>query len=198
MEQVTKEIRDLFGSKVPTEEELSTIAVWANKALELQAEIEQAEAHLAELNKELAQIEERDLPKAMMTAGTMEFKLTNGGKITIKDVIQGGLTKDEEKRKFVFDWVIDNGGKENIKDHFEIDYTRGQYSYALAFRKLLQENQIHFNEFESIHVQTLWAFLREKMEEGVLPPFDKMGLRFFKKAVIKVPEKKEKKDADDG
>jgi hypothetical protein len=196
MDKTTEDVRDLFGFKVPTEEELSTIAVWANKALVLQAEIEQAEAHLAELNKELAQIEEKDLPTAMMKAGTMEFILTNGGKITIKDVIQGGLSKDEEKRKFIFDWVVDNGGQETIKDHFEIDYTRGQYTYALACRKLLQENQVQFDEFESIHTQTFWAFLREKLEDGVVPPFDKMGLRFFKKAVIKLPGKKRKDEEE--
>lgn len=181
-----EDVRDLFGFAAPTEGQLSTISTWASKALELQAQIEQVEAHLKELNKELAQIEEVDLPKAMMAAGSTEFKMVGGGKITISDIIQGGLTKDESKREFVLQWVVDNDGQEIIKRHFEIDYTRGQYSYAMALRKLLEDNQVHFDEFESIHAGTLKAFLMEKMRENTIPPFDKMGLRFFKKAIIKV------------
>jgi hypothetical protein len=195
--EITKEDRDLFGFAAPSEGQLSTISKWASKALELQAEIEEAEAHLKELNKELAKIEEIELPRAMLTAGTTEFTLTDGGKITISDVIQGGLTKDEEKREFTFQWFINNGGLENIKHHFEIDYTKGQYSYAMALRELLQENQVHFDEFESIHHSTMKAFLNEKLREfertGQVVPFDKMGLRYFKRADIK-PGRKDDTD----
>jgi hypothetical protein len=195
MVEVTQDVRDLFGFVAPSEGQLSTISTWASKALELKAEIEVVEAHLNELNKELAKIEERDLPTAMMAAGTMDFTLTNGGTITIKDVIQGGLHKDEDKREFTLQWFVDNGGLENIKRHFEIDYTRGQATYAEATRKLLQENQVHFDEFESIHAGTMKAFLMEKLKEfkktGESVPFDKMGLRFFKKAVIKQGENDE-------
>jgi len=183
--------RDLFGFVAPSQEQLTTISAWATKGLELAAEIEQAEAHLKELEKELVKIEEIELPKAMMAAGTKEFKLTNGGKITLSDIIQGGLSKEEEKREFTKQWFIDNGGQENIKDHFEIDFTKGNYSRAIALRKLLQEHQVHFDEFESIHSSTMKSFLLEKVrEEKGLPPFDKMGLRYLKKAYIK--KKKER------
>lgn len=183
---MAEDIRDVFGFQAPTTQQLSTISQWATKALELQAEIEQAEEHLKGLRKELAQIEEIDLPKAMMAAGSMEFTMTGGGKIEIKDVIQGGLSKDEDKREVTIQWFVDNGGIDNIKRHFEIDYTRGQASYAIACRQLLQENQVPFDEFESIHAGTMKAFLMEKVREGKdIPPFDRMGLRFFKKAVIK-------------
>jgi hypothetical protein len=186
MTDTQEDVRDLFGFVAPSEKQLSTISSWATKALELQKEIEQVEAHLKHLNKELAQIEEIDLPRAMMAAGSLEFKMTGGGKITIADVIQGGLTKDEDKREFTLQWFEDNGGKENIKDHFEIDFTKGQHTYATAFRQLLQEHQVHFDEFESIHHSTMKSFLMEKLREGKgVPPFDKMGLRYFKKAVIK-------------
>jgi hypothetical protein len=186
MTDTEEDVRDLFGFAAPSEGQLSTISKWAIKALELQAEIEQVEAHLKELNKELTQIEEVDLPRAMMTAGSTEFKMTDGGKITITDVVQGGLSKDDKTREFIMQWFTDNGGVENIKRHFEIDYTRGQSSYAKAFRELLQEHQIHFDEFESIHASTMHAFLKEKLREGKgAPPFDKMGLRYFKKAIIK-------------
>jgi hypothetical protein len=188
---MTEDIRDLFGFVAPTEGQLSTISAWATKALELQAEIEQAEEHLKQLKKELAQIEEIDLPRAMMAAGSTEFKMTGGGKITISDVIQGALSKDDDVREFTLQWFIDNGGQENIKDHFEIDYTKGQNTYAKAFRELLQEHQISFDEFESIHHSTLKAFLHEKLrEEKDVPPFDKMGIRYFKKAIIKQGKKK--------
>src|SRR5277367_5230793 len=183
MADESEEIKNLFGFVAPSQEQLSTISQWARQALELQSEIETIEAHLKQLNKELTKIEEIELPKAMMAAGTSDFTTTNGASITISDVIQGGFPKEEDKRSFIMQWFIDNGGKENIKDHFEIDYTKGQFEEALKVRHLLQEHKIHFDEFESIHHSTMKAFLNEKLREGkTVPPFDKMGLRFFKKA----------------
>src|SRR5271156_4556309 len=131
MPDESEEIKNLFGFVAPTTSQLSTISTWATKALELQAEIEVIEAHLKHLNKELAQIEEVDLPNALMAAGSSDFTTTNGGTIKLKDVIQGGLSKNDEQRKFTMDWVEDNGGKENIKDHFEIDFTKGDFSRAI-------------------------------------------------------------------
>ena len=180
---------DLFGFEAPSEDQLRNISVWATKAIELQAEIVQIEEYLKKLSADLAQIEEIDLPKALMAANMLEFKMVGGGSISIKDVIQGGLSKDEEQRNFTMDWVVDNKGKEIIKDHFELDFGRGSYEEIIMLRKLLTEYKFHYDEFESIHASTLKAFLNEKLREGTLPPFDKMGLRYFKKADIKVPKK---------
>jgi hypothetical protein len=181
----SEDVRDVFGFTAPSEHQLSTISTWASKALELKAEIETMEAHLKELGRELAQIEEVDLPRAMMAAGSTEFTTTRGDKIVIDDVIQGSLAKGEEKREYAIQWVAENEGKDLIKRHFEIDYTRGQVSQAESFRKILQSHQVHFDEFESIHTSTFKAFLFEKLRKGEVPPFDKMGFRFFKKANIK-------------
>jgi hypothetical protein len=181
----TDNVKDLFGFVAPSEEELSKISRWASKALELQAEIDIIETHLKQLNRELVQIVEVDLPSAMMAAGSTEFTMTSGNKIKIEDVLQGSLSKDENMREFTLQWFIDNGGQENIKDHFEIDYTKGQYERAKMLRELLQERQVHFDEFESIHHSTMKSFLHEKLREGTMPPFDKMGVRYFKRANIK-------------
>jgi hypothetical protein len=180
---------DLFGFEAPSAEQLSSISIWASKALALQAEIEIAEIHLKALQKDLAEIEEVELPKALLAANMLDFTLVGGGKISVKDVLQGGLAKDPEKREFTMNWVVEAGGEEIIKDHFEIDFTRGGYEQAVALRKLLAANKIHFDEFESIHGMTLQAFLREKLREGTMPPFDKIGIRYFKKAVIDLPKK---------
>jgi hypothetical protein len=178
-------VKDLFGFEAPSKDQLTNISAWASEALELKAQIEQVEAHLKGLNAELAELEEYKLPKAILEAGMLEFTMQNGGKITIQDVIQGGFPKDVVKREHLMNWVANEGGGENIKDHFEIHYTKGQYVYALALRKLLQENNVIFDEFENIHTSTLYAFLKEKIREGTMPPFDEFGLRYFKRAYIK-------------
>ena len=182
-------VEDLFGFEAPSEEQLKSISIWATKALELQSEIDNIQEYLKKIQHELAEIEERELPQALLQANMLEFRLVGGGKIAVRDVIQGGLHKDQEKREFTMQWVVDEGGQEIIKDHFEIDYTKGSYDEAVALRKLLADNKIHFDEFESIHGMTLQAFLREKLRQGTVPPFDKMGIRYFKKAEIKLPKK---------
>jgi hypothetical protein len=186
VDQISEDIvTDLFGFTAPTIEQLNNIAMWASEALRLKAEIEQAEAHLKGLNSDLADIEEKKLPNVLLEAGMLEFKMQDGSKITIADVIQGGFPKEVPKREFLFSWLTKEGGKENIKDHFEVHFTKGQYDDAVALRKLLQANNIIFDEFENVHTQTLYAFLREKIREGIMPPFEEFGLRYFKKANIK-------------
>jgi hypothetical protein len=186
MDQVPADLaQDMFGFTAPTQEQLQNIGLWATEALRLRAEIEQAEAHLKGLNSDLADIEERKLPEVLLAAGMLEFKMRDGSKITITDVIQGGFPKEIPTRERLFAWITKEGGKENIKDHFEVHFTKGQYDDAVALRKLLQEHNVIFDEFENIHTQTLYAFLREKIKEGTLPPFDEFGLRYFKKAYIK-------------
>lgn len=181
---------DLFGFVAPTESQLSNISKWASDALALHAEINEVESYLKQLNKDLAQIEEVNLPTAMLAAGTSNFTLTDGGKIEVHDVIQGSLAKDEEKREFALQWVAENNGLELIKRHFEVDYSRDQHERAMVLRKILQENKIHFDEFESIHTGTFKSFLAEKLRDKVMPPFEKMGFRYFKRATIK-PGKKD-------
>jgi hypothetical protein len=186
MDQVSEDdIKDLFGFTAPTEDQLRNIAMWASEGLRLNAEIEQAEAHLKGLKSELSDIEERKLPAVLLAAGMLEFTMTDGSKITIKDVIQGGFPKDIERRERLCDWVSREGGKENIKDHFELHFTKGQYEEAVALRNLLQSHNLIFDEFENIHTGTLYAFLKEKIREGVMPPFEDFGLNYFKKADIK-------------
>ena len=181
---------DLFGFEAPSEDQLKSISEWAGKAIELQAEIDIIEMHLKKVKKDLAEVEEVELPKALLAANMLEFTLVGGGKISIKDVLQGGLSKEPNIREFTMQWVVDQGGQETIKDHFEVDFTRGSYDQAVALRKLLADNKVHFDEFESIHGGTLQAFLREKLREGkIVPPFDRMGIRYFKRAQIDLPKK---------
>lgn len=194
-------VTDLFGFAAPSEGQLANISTFAKKALELKAQIEQAKEYLKQLEKELNIIETIDLAKIMKEAGMEEFTLTGGGKIKMKHVVGNGLSKVPEQRQATFDWVVEAGGAEIIKDHFEIDYTKGRYDEAIVFRKLLQANNISFDEFESIHVQTLWAFCREKLAEmdegkGEMPPFDEMGLYYAKHAEVSPPKEKKKKNED--
>jgi hypothetical protein len=159
--------------------------MYASEALELEERIFQTEEYLKNLKKDLADIEERRLPQIMLESGMLEFKMRDGSQISVGDVIQGGFPKDVPKREALFSWLIKEGGQENIKDHFELHFTKGQYEEAVKLRKLLQANNVIFDEFENVHTQTLYAFMREKIREGTLPPFDDFGLRYFKKANIK-------------
>jgi hypothetical protein len=186
MDQVPDDLaKDMFGFTAPTEDQLKNIAMYASEALELEERIFQTEEYLKNLKKDLADIEERRLPQIMLESGMLEFKMRDGSQISVGDVIQGGFPKDVPKREALFSWLIKEGGQENIKDHFELHFTKGQYEEAVKLRKLLQANNVIFDEFENVHTQTLYAFMREKIREGTLPPFDDFGLRYFKKANIK-------------
>ncbi len=178
--------QDLFNFVAPTKSALQNISTFASRALELQAQIEQAEAYLKGLKDELQLIEEGNLPSVMQECGLIEFKLSDGSKITIRPAFQGGIVKEDlDKRRVQIDWVAENGGKSLIKDSFDIVFSKNEYEQAQQVKKLLDLNAVPYKESETVHAASLGAFIKEKISNGEVVPLEELGWRYFQKATIK-------------
>ena len=177
---------DLFDFVAPTKSALQNISVFASRALELNAQIEQAEAFLKSLKDELQLIEEGNLPSVMQECGLIEFKMQDGSKITIRPAFQGGIVKEDlDKRRLQLDWVAESGGESLIKETFNIVFNKGESERAQEVKKLLELNSVPYKESETVHAALLGAFVKEKIANGEVVPLDELGWRYFQKATVK-------------
>jgi hypothetical protein len=191
MEQ--NEIDNLFGFTAPKPEQLQTISVFATRAIELKQTIAAAEQYLANLNAELEEIEEKKLPAALQAVGMRTFEMNDGSKIKIGPKFQGGVVeKDEEQRIKQLNWIIENGGQDLIKDEIKIKYGKSSFELAQKTKELLKENNIGFENKESVHAGSLGAWVKELIIDNgkVIPAEDlnALGWRFFYKANITLPK----------
>lgn len=165
---------------------LSNIAQLAMKQLTLEERIERGEALLKQLKEELRRVQENELPDAMAEAGMAEFKLTNGGKVTIKPFVNCVMRKDF-KREAV-DWLDSNGHGGLVKREISVTIPKGKKAEELRAKvsKALTDVGVPFEEEANVHPQTLSAWAREMTEDNRAIPEQLFSVYTGRKAVVKV------------
>lgn len=175
------------GIPVPKDESLATIAQLANEQMRLEDEVAEAEDRLKSLKEQLRSIERGKLPEALARFGLASFKLENGGEVSVKDDVYAGIT--EEHRPAALKWMEDTGHDDIIKNEVSLNFGKGQDQETQELVDILNERGYSFERKRSIHPQTLKAFVRHALEEGVAIPFDLFSVHVDKVAKIKVKKK---------
>ncbi len=167
----------------PTDDSLKVIADLANRQLDLEKEIEELETKLKEKNEQLTQVQERDLPEAMMECGISEFKLVDGSKVTVKPYYQASPPKDKYEEAMA--WLRNNGHGDLIKNDVTVSFGKGEDERACDFKDFLSKHGTSYTDKTGVHPQTFKAFVREQVETGKNLPFDLLGIYIGQKASIK-------------
>lgn len=118
-----------------------------------------------------------DLPRALMDAGASTLTTTDGAKVELKTAYDtkqltepAGLT-----------WVETHGGSALIKTSILVELDRGDLPAARELLELIRQSR-HANKLrtlaltESVHPQTLGAFVRRRVEAGDDPPLETLGV----------------------
>lgn len=140
--------------------------------------VEDIEAQLAQAKRDLAKIETEDLPELMREVELKSVTTDAGEVIEIVDEVSCGIT--EEKRFAAHKWLLDNGFGGLIKTEVVAKFGKGDYEKAMEAAQ-----QIGGIVTESVHAQTLKAFVKEQMAKGTLPPQDLFGIYPYSKAKLK-------------
>ena len=72
---------------------IKTIADLAQKQIELDEKVVHGQAFVADLQAELKQVKEVDLPAAMAAAGVDQIKLSTGEKVTVEHLVRANIPK---------------------------------------------------------------------------------------------------------
>ncbi len=117
-----------------------------------------------ELKDHIKEIEENLLPTLMDDTGLEEITLNDGSKIKCGDFIVARI-QDQDT---AFQWLRETQNEGIIKNEIKIELARGDDEQAKMVADLLDEKGIPATRKESVHYQTLNAFVREALNNPEL------------------------------
>ena len=137
---MNEDFDDFGGIVAPAAEQLKSIEELANEAASLAKIVDEMEAALKAHKAELMTLTHKALPDAMAAAGTSAFTTTKGVKISIKEVMQGTLPKDDVKRAVALRWIEEIGIKQSSEEVRALSllmnsfyFSKVQYSHDFLF-----------------------------------------------------------------
>jgi hypothetical protein len=162
---------------------LDDMTALARALVDADSAVEEAESALKHA-KELARIlREETIPSAMQELGIEKLELSTGQKITISQEVYASIPaagKDEAHR-----WLENNGFGGLIKVGVTTQYGKGERAEALTLFNELHGRGLSAKLDESVHPQTLKAFLKEQISSGNNVPLELFGARPVWTAKIK-------------
>ena len=171
------------ASSLPSDSSLERVSSLAVKQEDLEDEIEKIEAALATKKEELRHVAEVLLPQAMQECGISKFTTINGDKVEVKPFYSAKIGEDNQFA--CFSWLRENGHDDIIKNEIKTTFGRGEDMAAAKVAETLKSLHVSFTQKESVHPQTLTAFVREQVESGANFPLDTFKVFIGQKAKIK-------------
>jgi hypothetical protein len=169
--------------------------------------VEIVEGELAAKKAQLKQLVEVDIPDALLAAGVAKFETADGRVLAVDDVVVASIKKDN--REAAHAWLEEHGHGGLIKREATIVIPRGDDAAQLTadLRELVGALELEMAVDETVHAQTLGAWVREYLEAqrnaktdaqwAALPPLPKDLLGIFegRKASLKATKAKKAKKA---
>lgn len=168
---------------IPHDVRLSQVAQLAEEQLKLEREVEEIEEKLSAKKAELLGVSKGKLPGLMMEIGMKEFKLVDGTKITIKPFVSAKI--DDDNRETCHKWLEMNGHADIIKHEMTVKLGKGEDEFARKVQEALQAVGASYIDKESVHHQTLTAFIKGQLERGADFPLQLFNVYLGNEAKIK-------------
>lgn len=165
----------------PSSERLTDLTALFRVRQGIVDEIEDLEAQLTVKKEELRQLDEVRFPKLLDDAGVESFTVpSNKGegtlKITVQEKLYGSLPKDPEERQVAMKELVRLKADGIFKAEVTAPFGKGQVEQARKVVELLKSNGVVAKLEETVHAQTLQAWAREQLRNGVVVDLDKLGL----------------------
>lgn len=183
---------DAQVSGTPSKNKLKEIGALARRQLQLIKKVAAAEAKLETAKAELVAVEQKQLPDAMLEIGLLDFSLTNGTKVMVKNEAYANIKKDDVPA--VIRWMDANGHGDLVKRDIKVGFGKGDAKLADALAKFIREkySKQKWSDASGIHPQTLNAFVREQRAKDKALP-SQISIHEVRKAVVVIPKVKAKK-----
>lgn len=171
---------------LPSDEELRSVAGLAKQAALLEAEIADLDNILTNRKRDLREIVEVRLPAALAEKGLSEIKLDDGTKITVSTYYSASISKERATNAFA--WLRSNGHDDLIKHEVSVSFGKGEEKNALRVISAIEEMGFFPSDKETVHPQTLKAWVREQIEAGRDIPSELFGVQTGQIAKIARPK----------
>lgn len=173
----------------PGDNAIKTLVDYADRQVELEAEIAGAEKALSALKERHRELTERTIPDFMREHRIGSFTLDNGATIALKDELRMSVPKD--KKGFVAQWLNEIGESGLVKATASIELGRGDLAEkrAVILSTFLQNTlaECVYSIGEDVNTTSLKALVSKRLAEGKpVPPLEQIGGYNALKSVITV------------
>ena len=164
-----------------TPDRLQRLRAKADEARDLELQISQAEERLREMKTRRNVVLREELVDAMQEAGMTEMTLAAAGnlpalRLKLGTEVRASIAQgwSHEKRREAFNYLDEHDAGDLILTQIAVEFPREERAMALRLReKLSREHQVILKE--TVHHQTLTAWLKERVEAGDAVPLDVIG-----------------------
>lgn len=169
-----------------TSDALVRITQLADLLREQQRQVAQLEEALRDAKEAARRTEREDLPTLMAELGLGEIKLLDGTTVTVAHDVECGISV--ERMPAAIAWLTAHGYDGILKTKLSMEFGRGEVDEAeLIAREISALSERSVDVAQTIHPQTLKAFVKERMEAGEAIPFDTFGIMPFDRVKLKAP-----------
>jgi hypothetical protein len=165
---------------------LERLTELAARAKALETEINTATVELQKKQDDLDKILRGYIPDIFKELALEEYKLATGEKITVKDDVKCNIS--EERKPAAFGWLREHNYDGIIKTAVNATFGKGEAQRAADACAVLIEAGYDASVTDSVHPQTLKAFVKEQLEAGTAIPIDTFGIFEFRIAKITAPK----------
>lgn len=162
---------------------LAQITATARDILEAREEVSRREEALKEAQNRLKGLQEDILPELMAEAGQEELTTIDGLKVSIKELVRGQPSKDNEVEAFA--WLRESGNGGIIKSEVIADLGKADQEAVQKALETITAAGLKAKAKQTVHWQTLGALVREKLAKGEVVPLDLLGVHMWKQAEVK-------------
>ena len=189
-----KSVDQLFEDSAPVKEQdsflnvsevgMSGVSKLAHAAQRQLKEIEEAEDALKKLKAVHHKNITETLPDLMAEFGISGFTLSDGSSISVVPTVGAHISKVHQEE--AFSWLRENGFQDLIKSDVSMSFRKGEDGRRADFIELAESQGLAVSTKESVHTNTLKAFVKEEVViNGRSVPNELFGVFTGQKAVIK-------------
>ena len=178
-----KVILEKDNKQTVSNNEMVEVSELVSTIQDTQDQIDEIEEKLKAKKEVFRRLTEEDLPNKFASMNLSKLEMENGDKIEIRPIYRGHISI--KNRNEAFKWLRQNNHADLIKNEIKTTFGKGEDVKSIELKKILNDTGISFTDKESVHPQSLSAFIREQTEKGKALPHDLLGVHIGQTTKIK-------------
>ena len=151
-------------------DKLTQLTILSEMLVEAKQATEDAEKEFKRAKANERRLIEEAIPLMMQELGVDKIVLTNGYEVSTKLEVYASITEANKQR--AFKWLEENNFGGIIKTEVSVKFDKGEIEKAKRLLSDLLNKDLNAELSESVHAQTLKAFLKEQLSEGTRIPLE--------------------------
>lgn len=161
-------------SRTPSNQEMKELTDLVSLMQLQEKEVDALSTQLDQAKTRLMDITMERIPNLFDQLGLSEIKLSSGEAVSVKRSFAAHIS--QKNWDAAVKWLRDHGHEAIVKHDLNIKLKKGDEDQRRALIRQLDEQGLTYADKESVHPQTLKAFVTEQIESGADIPMDVFGV----------------------